>query len=97
LAVIDAALKAAHGNPAVLDTAGWIHCLAGKTQEAIPLLSAAVKAAPSRGLYHFHLGIAYARQRQTAQAETALRQAIELNPDGSFVEEARQTLAGLRP
>jgi len=81
--------------PAILDTLGWVHHQLGQDEEAIQRLEAAVKGAPYRGLYYFHLGMAYARRHEDAKADEALRRAIELDPDGLFVEQARQTLTNL--
>ena len=89
------ALDAEPGNPAVLDTAGWACYLRGETQRSVDLLEAAVRAAPHRALYLFHLGLAYARHRQTEKAERALKTAIDLAPNEPFVDQARQTLRRL--
>jgi len=97
IAAANTALEVAPEDPAVLDTAGWALHLSGKSDKAVALLEAAVKAAPYRALYRFHLGMAYARERRTREAEQALRSAIERDPDGPFVEEARQALVNLRP
>jgi len=91
----EAALKLEPDNPAVLDTGGWVHYRAGHDADAIELLAQAVRGAPYRATYHFHLGMAYARQRRTAEARRALLEAIRLDPDADFTHEARQTLAKL--
>ena len=85
----------APGDPAVLDTAGWAHYHAGHYAKAIGLLQAAVRAAPYRAAYHFHLGMAHARKGEAAMARQALRKAIALDRDGDFVDAARQTVADL--
>jgi tetratricopeptide (TPR) repeat protein len=93
----DQAFEAAPKDPAVLDTVGWVSYLRGETQRAVDRLEAAVGAAEHRALYHFHLGMAYARQRQTDKAEQELKKAIALAPQAPFVEQARQALRDLRP
>ena len=89
------ALKLEHDNPAVLDTSGWVHYRAGHDADAVELLAQAVRGAPYRASYRFHLGMAYARQRRRAEARLALLEAIRLDPDADFAHEARQTLAKL--
>jgi tetratricopeptide (TPR) repeat protein len=90
-----AALKLAPQEPAVLDTAGWVHFLAGEPEEASRLLEQAARAVPYRALYQYHLGVAYARRRLTAKAREALAKAIELDPDAPFLERASQAIADL--
>jgi len=97
LTLITSALSRAPEVPAILDTAGWIHYLMGHEDDAVRHLEDAARRAPYRGLYHFHLGMAYARRQQDAEADESLRRAIELDPDGPFVEQARQALTNLRP
>lgn len=91
----EAALKLEPDNPAVLDTGGWVHYRAGHDADAVELLAQAVRGAPYRASYRFHLGMAYARQRRNAEARRALLEAVRLDPNADFAHEARQTLARL--
>lgn len=95
LRLIAVAQNRAGENPAVLDTAGWVHFQAEHYGDAVKLLVEAVKGDPHRAVYHFHLGMAYARQGKAEDARRALLDALALDPTGGFVHEARQALAGL--
>jgi len=96
LRVTVAAHDLAPGHPAVLDTSGWVRYVGGNTKKAVELLEGAAKAADYRALYHFHLGMAYARERETEKARMHLLKALILAPDGPFVDEAHQALRRLR-
>jgi tetratricopeptide (TPR) repeat protein len=92
---ISAALAVAPKNPAVRDTSGWLHYQLGEDKDAEAELKEAQRLAPYRALPTFHLGMVYARQDKRDFARLLLRQAIALDPDGAFVEQARQMLARL--
>ena len=51
--------------------------------------------APSNPLYHYHLGLAYAKQGDHDRARAALQRALKLKPDFNGAEDARAQLAAL--
>lgn len=50
------------GQPASLDTAGWVYYKSGDIQKAIEILEKAVALAPNAGELHYHLGMAYSEE-----------------------------------
>lgn len=61
-------------NPHMLDTLAWIHYMMGDYKKALPLLERAAKSAEEPVILE-HLGDAYAKVGQTAQARDAYRRA----------------------
>ncbi len=67
------------GHPEVSDTLGWVHLQRGSLPLAEQHLSEAIAADPENPLYHFHLGVALARQERRDEAMEALNRAMSLN------------------
>jgi Tfp pilus assembly protein PilF len=49
----------------------------------------------SAAIYHYHLGLAYAKSNEAARARTSIEHALELKPDFQGADEARKVLASL--
>lgn len=81
-------------RPAIQDTVGWVHYRAGDYARAVEVLEGVVNAAPKVGLFHYHLGMAYAKAGDKAKARSALDAALKLG-DFPGADEARRTLEGL--
>lgn len=81
-------------QPAMRDTLGWVHYRTGDYAKAVEVLEGVVKNAPKVPVFHYHLGMAYAKAGDTAKAKAALSKALE---QGNFAEaeEARKTLSTL--
>jgi tetratricopeptide (TPR) repeat protein len=75
------------------DTLGWVYFKRGMTTMAIPPLERSVKAAPDVAMYHYHLGLAYAKAGRQQDARRALERALKLQPDFPGAPEARAALA----
>ena len=58
-------------------------------------LRLAVEKAPARAAYHHHLGLALAKNGDTAGARLHLSKALELQPDFDGAAECRQMLDSL--
>lgn len=82
-------------SPEVSDTLGYIYYLKGLYTSAIDEFKVGVQQQPRNPIYHFHLGLAYAKNGQQALARQALDRALRMDPDFSGAAEARQTLASL--
>ena len=80
----------------VNDTLGWVYYKRGMADMAIRPLEESVKAAPGIALYHFHLGLAYAKAGRNGDARRSLEQALKLQPDFPGAGEARSALASLK-
>lgn len=79
----------------VNDTLGWIYYKRNEAGQAVAPLQKAVEHAPNDPLYHFHLGLAYAKLGSDANARTSLQTALKLNASFSGADEARQVLRRL--
>lgn len=81
-------------RPAMRDTVGWVYYRAGEYAKAVEVLEGVVNAAPKVPVFHYHLGMAYAKAGDKAKAKAALSKALELG-DFAEAEEARKALGGL--
>ena len=98
LALAQTARRAMPDSPAIADTLAWIDYQKGAYQSAIGLLQEALSLqdkvrAPDSPEIHYHLGMAYAKNGQTALARKQLERALKLNPNAS---DARKELAQLK-
>jgi tetratricopeptide (TPR) repeat protein len=99
---LDVALRLAQTAKAVLpnrhevnDTLGWIYVRKGLASLGVPPLVDAVKQAPDRASYHYHLGMAYLGTDDKAQARASLSRALELDADFEGADEARRALTSM--
>jgi Flp pilus assembly protein TadD len=82
-------------RPEVNDTLGWLYYKKGLATLAVPPLRESVKSDPKNPIYQYHLGLAYAKNGDTANARQALTQALSLKPNFEGAEDARRVLASL--
>lgn len=83
------------GVPHVDDTLGWTYYKNGRAGDALPLLASAVEAQPDNVLFHYHLGMAYAKADNARAAKDELTRALALSPSFAGRDEAAATLAEL--
>ena len=77
------------------DTLGWIYYKKGQGPQAVAALKAAVGAQPDSALYLYHLGAAYALNKDKAAARQSLEKALS---KGAFdgADDARKILDSLK-
>ncbi len=85
-------------SPNAADTLGWAYYHKGIYQSAISEFQEALRLGQKRGDpddadLHYHLGLAYQKANQNAQARQQLEKAVKLRPDDS---EAKKALSDLR-
>jgi Flp pilus assembly protein TadD len=85
----------------VADTMGWAFYQKGVYQSAIDSFQQAIKLAaknkePDNPLYHYHLGMAYAKSDQPALARQHLEHVLKLDPKYSDADDVRKQLAQLK-
>lgn len=85
----------APGNPAVLDTLGWIDVERGNLARAVPLLRKANSLAPAAGNIHFHLGTALARAGDKRAARRELERLLARPQRSAHHEQAAALLRTL--
>ena len=82
-------------RPEPEDTLGWIHLQKGAATQAIAAFERARQRAPQNPIYHYHLGLAYVKTGEKDRARAAFSKALELRPDFSGADDARNQLASL--
>lgn len=82
-------------QPAVNDTLGWVYYKKDLPITAIPLFRDSVELDPRQPLYHFHLGLAYAKTGDRDRARRSLEEALRLSADFPGSAEARRVLQTL--
>jgi tetratricopeptide (TPR) repeat protein len=101
LQLAQTARRSLPGLSNVADTLGWAFYQKGVYQSAIDLFQEAIKLAaknkePDSPLYHYHLGLAYAKSDQPALARQHLERVLKLDPKYSDADEVRKQLAQLK-
>ena len=80
------------GNPAFLDTIGWVQLKSGNTDTAVLALTRAAKDAPDTAMIQYHLGKAYLQAGDKVNAQRQLKKAIRLNNSFGQQEDAMALL-----
>lgn len=86
----------APGDPAILDSWGWLRLKQGKTREAVRALDRAARFAPNEAEILVHLAAAWAADQAPRTAATVLDRALALKPSPAVrarIEALRATLA----
>jgi tetratricopeptide (TPR) repeat protein len=77
------------------DTLGWVYYKKGLNTLAIGSFQSSIQKDPKNPVYHYHLGLAYAKVGYTEKAREALKLALSLNPKFEGAAEAQKALAAL--
>jgi Flp pilus assembly protein TadD len=93
LTLAQTARRGLQGTPNSADTLGWAYYHNGSFSAAVPLLEEAVKKAPSNSTYLYHLGLAYAKLKDTDRARSQFERAISIDPNSPIAERARIALS----
>jgi len=97
LQLVEAQQLGESGNPAFLDTVGWLHYRLGNTDEAVSYLKRAVDGAENVPVLRYHLGMAYLAAGNRVGAEEQLGVAVNTaKSDFTGIEDARATLQELQ-
>ncbi len=78
--------------PTTADTLAWAYYKKGVYRSAVDLLEAAVKQAPDNASIHYHLGMAYQKLNNAANAKAHLDRALKLDPNNPHAQEIRAAL-----
>jgi len=70
--------KRLRNRPEPADTAGWVHYRKNEFEQAATKFSEAVKRAPDRAIYHYHLALARAKEGRREEARASLQRATAL-------------------
>ena len=77
------------------DTLGWTYYKKGLAGQAIASLKSAQAAQPENPIYLYHLGAAYALNKDKANARQSLEKALKLQPTFAGADDAKKILASL--
>ena len=98
LSMAQTARRGMPDSPNAADTLGWAYYNKGIYPDAINQFQEALRlneksGGPDDAMLHYHLGLAYQKANQTAQAREQLERAVKLQPDNA---DARKALSQLR-
>jgi cellulose synthase operon protein C len=98
LSMAQTARRGMPDSPNAADTLGWAYYQKGVYQSAIDLFQESLRlnekrGAPEDATVHYHLGMAYQKANQPAQARQQLEKALKLSPSNA---DARKALSELR-
>jgi tetratricopeptide (TPR) repeat protein len=100
LAMAQTARRGWPDSPAAADTLGWAYYQKGVYQSAIDMFQEALRLNEKLGAddpdVHYHLGLAYQKANQPAQARQQLERALKISPNFSDAGDARKALSELR-
>lgn len=82
-------------RPEVSDTLGWVYYKKDMAGMAVPMFTRSVEQDPKNAMYHYHLGLALARQGNDAAARASLQRALNLQPDSPYASDATRALREL--
>lgn len=95
LVLAERAHALAPGNPAIMDTLGWIHLAGGNHARALPLLQKASALAPNALEIRYHLALVLAKAGDKPKARKELERVLAGSKDFPKRDEARALLATL--
>jgi Flp pilus assembly protein TadD len=93
--VAQTAVAAAPDEPAINDTLGWVYYKKGFHGQAIAAFRHSVQKDGTNAVYHYHLGLAYAKNGDGAKARQSLEKALVLDPNFAGASDARKVLASI--
>src|SRR5207249_6838167 len=96
LALAQTAKEQLPDHPSVSDTLGWIYYKKRVYLKALDLLKDSVAKQPENPVYHYHLGMAYFKNGDTALAKLALTQALQSGRNFPGMQEAQEALEALK-
>jgi Flp pilus assembly protein TadD len=84
-------------SPEVSDTLGWVLYKKGLFSQAVSALAESVAKKPEVAVFHYHLGLSYAKAGNAGLARQTLNTALTLDPKSPQAAEARAELSRLPP
>jgi tetratricopeptide (TPR) repeat protein len=99
LAMAQTARRGMPDSSNAADTLGWAYFQKGVYQSAIDMFQESLRLNEKRGAaddptVHYHLGLAYQKVNQPAQARQQLERALKINPNNSDAKKALSELRG---
>ena len=88
-------LKLQPGNPAILDTIGWIYYRMDDFTQAHSFIDRALTRAPDASILNYHMGMVLYQKGETEPAREKLEKALEDGADFYGRQVAEETLEKL--
>ena len=82
-------------NASVTDTLGWVYYQKGLAGLAVSTLKEAASQGASSPNIHYHLGLAYLKNGNKAEARSTLQHVLKLSPAFPAAEEVRRAMASI--
>ena len=79
-------------SPSAADTLAWAYYQKGLCDLATDLLREVLQKAPENATYHYHMGMVYQKQKNTAAARRELQRTLQLDPNFTEAKKIRETL-----
>jgi tetratricopeptide (TPR) repeat protein len=95
LALAHKARQALRNRPEAEHTLGWVYLKRSQPQEAISAFERAIANAPTKAMYHYHLGLALEQAGDTTKAGAAFRLALKAGLSGKDAIAAKAALEDL--
>jgi tetratricopeptide (TPR) repeat protein len=90
------ALKQRPGDPAILDTIGWVHYRLGDFNKAQDFIEQALAGAPDSAILNYHMGMALYKTDQIEKARQKLGAALAGDDEFYGRKEAEETLKKIK-
>jgi putative PEP-CTERM system TPR-repeat lipoprotein len=89
------ARKKLPNSPEITDTLGWVYFKKNMLPLAITSFEQSLERDAKNPMYHYHLGLAFAKSGDDAKARVALQRAIAIRPNFPRADDAKRVLATL--
>jgi tetratricopeptide (TPR) repeat protein len=94
LSLAQTAVEQAPDSPDVRDTLGWVYYKKQLPDLAIRAFEESLAKNPDNPIFHYHLGLAAAKQGNLARARRSYQEALKLKPDYTDAQQALKTIGG---
>ena len=79
-------------DPHAMHTLGWINYLLGHYWKAVVELKNCVSRMPDNPVFHYHLGMAYYKNKQYENAKISFKKAFQIDPNFKGADDAHRLL-----
>jgi tetratricopeptide (TPR) repeat protein len=94
LTLAQTAVERAPNNPDIKDTLGWVYHQRQLPDLAIRAFEESIETNPENPIYHYHLGLALAKQGNLTRARRSYQTALKIRPDYTEVQQALKAIGG---
>jgi predicted Zn-dependent protease len=88
--------QAKPNDPEICDTLGWIYLKKNTAGMAVEVLKKSVAKSPRNPQYNYHLGVAYLRAGNTAQAKKLLQSVLNMESSAPLAQDVKKMLVSIK-